>query len=253
MIKEYFRAKSIDEAVQIIEGNAANVRPMGGGTKLNIEKGEALSVVDLQDLGFDQIVKKGSTITIGATVSLSALSLNDQIPADLIKAIKLQDNQNLRNVSTVAGTLISAGSRSAFSTAMLALDAQFNWAPGNMVQSYGEYLPVRSAPKNGQITSEISFSGNTKLAFEYVARTPADLPIVSVAIGKWGSGRTRIVLGGYGKAPMMVLDGQEQGGAMPVIEAAFTTATDQWGSAEYRVKTAQILAQRCLAKLASKE
>lgn len=249
MIKNYYRAESIENAVSLLAQENIDIRPMGGGTKLNILVGEEFSVVDLQDLNLKEIHKKGNLLKIGALVTLNQLKNEDGLPDELKLAINLQDNQNLRNVGTVVGAMMSADGRSTFANAMLTLDAQFVWAPNNTSQSYGEYLAIRKSPKNEELITDVSFSIGAKFAFESVGRSPADLPIVSVGVAKWSSGRTRIVLGGYGKAPMMVMDGQEQGGAVEVVASAFMTATDQWATAEYRVATAQVLVRRCLDRL----
>ena len=79
-----------------------------------------------------------------------------------------------------------------------------------------------------------------------MARSPADLPIVSVAAAQWKSGRTRVVVGGFGAAPMMVMDGQSAEGAVDAVQNATSTAGDQWASAEYRMDVAQTLTRRCL-------
>jgi hypothetical protein len=59
----------------------------------------------------------------------------------------------------------------------------------------------------GWLIISISIPLNVKLSFEYVARTPADKPIVCAAVAQWNSGRTRLALGGYGKIPMLAMDG----------------------------------------------
>jgi len=89
---------------------------------------------------------------------------------------------------------------------------------------------------------------NVKLAYEVVARTPADQPIVCVAVAKWSSGRTRIVLGGYGDAPILACDGPESQGGEIAAASAYSQASDMWVSAEYRQEVARILTLRCLSQ-----
>ena len=67
------------------------------------------------------------------------------------------------------------------------------------------------------------------------------------AVARWSSGRTRIVLGGWGKAPMMVVDGKDENNVMPAIENATFNAEDEWASAEYRTDVARTLVKRCLS------
>jgi CO/xanthine dehydrogenase FAD-binding subunit len=125
----------------------------------------------------------------------------------------------------------------------------------------GEFLPLRAEQIQGKLITSITVPLNIKLAFDYVSRTPADKPIVCAALAQWNSGRTRLVLGGYGKSPMLAMDGTESegvdastadavlGSAQAAARNAFHEATDEWGSAEYRMEVAATLAKRCLENL----
>jgi CO/xanthine dehydrogenase FAD-binding subunit len=99
------------------------------------------------------------------------------------------------------------------------------------------------------LITSIEIPLNVKLAFETVARTPADKPIVCAALALWPSGRTRLALGGFGKAPLLAMDGTEPEGFETAARNAFHEATDEWASAEYRMDVAATLAKRCIAKL----
>jgi CO/xanthine dehydrogenase FAD-binding subunit len=132
---------------------------------------------------------------------------------------------------------------------MLALDAKLIWQPNEIEQPLGEFLPLRSGSWPGLLISNVRISLQTKLAFEYVARSPVDRPIILVAAAQWPSGRTRIVLGGYGRSPLIVVDGEANEGVLDAVEAAYLTAEDEWASAEYRAEVGKILAKRCLDRL----
>jgi len=116
-----------------------------------------------------------------------------------------------------------------------------NFYPSARADS-GEFLPLRP---RGLITS-ITIPLNVKLAFEYVSRTPADKPIVCVALAQWNSGRTRLAVSGYGKSPMLAMDGTASDDVATAARNAFHEATDDYGSAEYRMDVASTLAKRCL-------
>ena len=249
MIIEYHRPKTVDEALKLLKRKSPKTVPLGGGTTLNQPSDEQVAVVDLQDLGLDKIKKKGSALEIGAAAALQTLLDTKDLSAALAQAIQHEATYNLRQTGTVAGTLVSADGRSAFAAAMLALDAQITWMPGEVAHPLGDFLPLRADKWPGSLITIIAIPLQPKLAYQYVARSPADLPIVSVAVARWTSGRTRTVLGGYGQAPMLVMDGQEQDGALPVVENAFLNAADEWASAEYRVDVAKTLTQRCLEEV----
>jgi CO/xanthine dehydrogenase FAD-binding subunit len=262
MITTYHRPKTLDEALTLL--NQPNVIPLGGGTLLSHSTSDAVEVVDLQSISLNTIKKQGNHLEIGATVTLQQLLESEDCPAALKSALKLEAPLNLRNAATIAGTLVSCDGRSPFVTALLALDAKLEIKSINKFElmqmeinsrppkqdvttlGLGEFLPLRSEQIKGKLITSINVPLNVKLAFEYVSRTPADKPIVCAALVQWNSGRTRLVLGGYGKSPILAMDGTESEGLEAAARNAFHEATDEWASAEYRTDVAATLAKRCL-------
>ena len=257
MIVEYHRPKTLDEAIRLL--SKADTRPLGGGTVLNRPSPERFAVVDLQALGLNKIHKSGNKLEIGATATLQALLDSAHISPALQETIRLETTYNLRQMATVAGTLVACDGRSTFTTAMLALDAKvtviseqllaLNASEGSVI-SLGDLLPLRTELLRGKFITKIVIPLNVKLAFESVARTPADKPIVCAALAQWPSGRTRLALGGWGKSPLLAMDGNEPGGVKEVARNAFAEAGDEWASAEYRSEMAAVLAKRCLKQVA---
>jgi CO/xanthine dehydrogenase FAD-binding subunit len=257
MTTEYFRPNSLHEALNILE--SPNSRPLAGGTflntpeyKLKMERntGEATTaLVDLQNLGLDHIRKHGNILEIDACVTMQQLCENTNTPEDLKSAIKLEAPLNIRNIATVAGTLVSSNGRSAFTCAMLALDAKLMSEPGGFETLLGNYLPLREGSLPGKLITKVTIPLNVGFSFEYVGRTKYDLPIVCAAIAKWASGRTRLALGGYGTAPLLALDGTSEDDVMSAARNGYHEAADEWASAEYRAEAAAILAGRCFSRI----
>jgi putative selenate reductase FAD-binding subunit len=246
MITAYHRPKTLDEALTLL--TQPNRTPLGGGTLLSRPTTDPVEVVDLQALNLDSIKKSGNSLEIGATVTLQQLLESEHCPEPMKSALKLEAPLNLRNAASVAGTLVACDGRSSFGTILLALDAKIETRDSTedaRISNIGEFLPLRP---RGLITS-ITVPLNVKLAFDYVSRTPADKPIVCAALAQWNSGRTRLVLGGYGKSPLLAMDGTEAEGAEAAARNAFHEATDEWASAEYRMDVAATLARRCLESL----
>ena len=247
MITTYHRPQSLDEALTLL--TQPNRIPLGGGTLLARSTMDPVEVVDLQALGLDSINKNGNNLEIGATVTLQQLLEFVHCPEALKSALKLEAPLNIRNTATIAGTLVACDGRSTFATMLLALDAKIDIrysSADSRVSSIGEFLPLRP---RGLITS-ITIPLTVKLAFDYVSRTPADKPIVCTAVAQWNSGRTRLAVGGYGRAPMLAMDGTEAEGVETAARNAFHEAADDYGSAEYRMDIGAILAKRCLESLA---
>jgi CO/xanthine dehydrogenase FAD-binding subunit len=261
MIIEYFRPKKIAEAIELLSKTGMNIIPIGGGSSLNHSSSDSFAVVDLQELGLNTLKKRGNYFEIGATVTLQKLLEMEGLPTAIYQVIRHEATYNLRQVATIAGTLVASDGRSPFSAALLALDASLFLAPGKervpMQQesvdkmSLGDLIATREEFLNRRLITQVTIPLNVRLVYEYVARTPADVPIVCVALANWPSGRTRLVLGGYGSSPMLALDGIDPGGIELVARDAYSQATDQWASAEYRQEIAGVLTGRCWQKLFS--
>jgi len=255
MITTYHRPQTLDEALTLL--TQPSTVPLGGGTLLSRPGPAPIKVVDLQALGLNTLTPKGNALEIGATVTLQQLLESSDAPGALKTAIKLEAPLNIRNTATVAGTLVVADGRSTFTTVMLALDAkvtvdggsQTEVGPRSTIIGLGEFLPLRPDNLQGKLITRIEIPLNAQTAFESVARTPADKPIVCAALANWPSGRTRLVLGGYGAAPLLAMDGTEAEGLEAAARNAYHEAADEWAGAEYRMDVAATLAKRCIAKI----
>jgi CO/xanthine dehydrogenase FAD-binding subunit len=251
MITVYHRPKTLDEALALL--NQPNRMPLGGGTLLSRPTTDAIEVVDLQSLDLGTIQQQGNSLKIGATVTLQEFLESERCPEALKTPIRLEAPLNLRNAATIAGTLVSCDGRSTLVSALLALDARMeevrlgHSSIESRTSNLGDFLPLRNL--QGTLITSISLPLNTKSAFEYVSRTPADKPIVCAALARWNSGRTRLVLGGYGTSPLLAMDGTEAEGLETAARNAFHEASDDYASAEYRMDAAATLAKRCLESI----
>jgi probable selenate reductase FAD-binding subunit len=250
MIIEYHRPSTLTEALELLGRPQPETRPLGGGTVLAAPSAEQVAAVDLQDLDLKQVSLKGKTLQIGAAATLQQLLDAEGLPAALAAAIRHEASYTLRQTATVAGALVAADGRSPFAVAMLALDATLALQPGDEALSYGDLLALRPAKLKGKLITEIVISAAVSLSYQYVARTPADLPIVALALCHWPSGRTRLALGGWGAAPVLAMDGREPSGVAEAVENALSAAGDQWATAEYRLTSARALAARAQAEVA---
>ena len=251
MILEYHRPESLDEAMTLLSRKKPATVPLGGGTMLSQPHTAEFAVVDLQALGLNEFKAAGNGFEIGAACTLQSLYEQPAIPEKLKSAIQLESTQNIREMATIAGALVMADGRSTFACSMLALDAQLFWLPGEKKISLGDWYSSRSTWKDGKLITKISFAGNAVFELEMVNRTPDDLPIVCAAAAKWPSGRIRLVLGGWGKQPLMVADGEglTQDDAARAASDAYGEAGDAWATAEYRREIAGTLASRVTGRL----
>ena len=265
MITAYHRPKTLDEALTLL--TQPNRTPLGGGTLLSHSKADSVEAVDLQSLSLDFVKKQGNALEIGATVTVQQLLESEHCPESWKSTLKLEAPLNIRNSATAAGTLVACDGRSTFAALMLALDAKLEVKSINKFElmemeiesrpprqeiaslGIGEFLPLRLDQIQRKLITSISVPVNVKFAFDYVSRTPSDKPIVCAALAQWNSGRTRLVVGGYGKSPMLAMDGTEAEGVETAARNAFHEAADEWASAEYRMDVAATLAKRCLESM----
>jgi CO/xanthine dehydrogenase FAD-binding subunit len=251
MITAYHRPDTIEQALSLLSRPEVRTLPLAGGTAIDRQAGEPLEVVDLQALGLNGVEQKGNFLTLGAAITLQACLGVEALPVALKRAIQLECTYNLRQVASLAGTLLAADGRSPLTTCMLALDARLVVLPGDEQVGLGDLLPLRSVSLVGKLVTQVTIPTHARLAYEYVARTPADLPIVCVALAQWPGGRTRLAVGGFGPTPSLALDGPEAEGVVQAAQNACSEAGDAWASADYRCQVASVLAGRCLEALSA--
>jgi len=246
MIVEYNRPDNIESALELLSRKVPLTLPLGGGTVLNQQTLDNFAVVDLQSLGLNKIINDGKSIVIGATVSLQQALVENDIHEALKKAIKHEATYNIRQIATMAGTLVAADGRSPLATVMLAVGSNLIIQPGEEERNLGDFMPFRKDILPGKMITKIQHPLTPNLSYEYIARTPADRPIVCVSVARWKSGRVRVVLGGYGESPILAFDGKGSSGAPEAAQNAYSDAGDQWASSEYRREMASVLTKRCL-------
>lgn len=256
MIIEYHRPDTIDEVLSLLARKEPDTVVLGGGLFLNEVVEDPIAVVDIQSLGLGKIQAKGKKVILGAGTTLQAILENKKVPRALIRAVKYQETYNRRQIATIGGTLIAATGRSAITAVMLALDAEVELerqGEKTTKEPLGDFLPLREKQLKGRLMTRVIIPSEIKTEFEYVARSPADLPITAVAVSQWAAGRTRVILGGYGDQPIMVFDGPDSEGADIAAGDAYSQADDQWASADYRSETAAVLVRRCLNNIADQK
>ena len=249
MISEYFRPDSLDEALALLADPQKKLQPMGGGTRLSRQQLDIHGVVDLQAAGLDKIEAHGQRIMAGAMVRFNTLLNHPEIHPEIKRAIRIDASENIRNIASLGGWMMTSDGRSVFSTVLLALDTTLTWEPNIERVRMGNWLPLRDQESPGLLLTEAEWWLRPHLVFEYVARSPKDRPLVIAAAAQWGSGRTRIALGGFGKTPVIAMDGPEDMGADVASRDTYNEAGDQWASAFYRREVAAKLALRCLERI----
>ena len=246
---EYVRPATIPEALKALKRGTG----LAGGTTLAPRARHFASLVDLQALGLDTLTAEAGQVRLGAMLRLQKLVEAERgVPEALAEATRLEAGLNLRNTRSLAGSLIGCSGRSPLATVLLALHAQVRLEPGPVQWSLDELLDRRLQELQGRLATEIAFQTPGAMAYAGVARSPADRPIVCLAVARL-EGRAPaygVALGGYGPRPRLVADAEKALAsgeieiAAQAIEAACASSDDAWASGEYRVRASAALFRR---------
>jgi len=259
--------KNVDEAINLLM--EPDTRPLYGGVALHRESPTSVkAVVDLSNLAlkesrvFDAGFSLGSMLTL-EEARLKCLELGDEIPnARFLADIIRQDVPiTLRNTMTLGDALVERKTNSLLLTALVALDAQIDangWPRFIHDWLNAPEIEVRSA----LITAVALEKGDplARYAYEKVARTPADDPIVGAIVYacRDDTGQlvdVRLAMCGVDSHPIPLAAVDETLIASNGdIEAALAKLQlnppgDHWGSSEYRAAMARVLGQRVLEQV----
>jgi CO/xanthine dehydrogenase FAD-binding subunit len=157
-----------------------------------------------------------------------------------------ETGRNLREMSTLAGTLVGANGRSPLAIAMLAAGSQVSTMPENEEVTFERFLRARKNASQPWMITRFTVDTKADVKTEFIARSPADLPVVGVAVARWSNGQIRIAAGGFGDAPVLAYEGNDPIAAVSAVETAFIASDDEWASSEYRKAAAVMVVQRLL-------
>lgn len=259
-VREYHRPTEIRDALRLIQRNDVRTVPIGGGTSVVGEgTSEIEAVVDLSELGLHYIKREDQLLKLGATVRLQTIveELGDIANSSLSDAARRMAGWNMRNASTLGGSLASGDVHSPLSVVLAALDARITVADlsGESIISWEDL--AESLPLRGKLITAITIEAHPQLAaaYEQVARTPADRAIVSAAASIRPATDDQmgvvVVIGGL-LDKMVVLRQPSPDAPIADFVSEIDAGPDAsyqsnfLGSAEYRRSIAPILAQRAL-------
>jgi CO/xanthine dehydrogenase FAD-binding subunit len=209
MIVEYHCPETLQAALELLSRKSPRTLPLGGGTHLSHYHGDPIAVVDLRKLALAKTEHTDNYLKIGAMATLQELEDSEETPQAFKETVRFESNYNLRQAATAAGSLVSGDGKSAFVSALLALDAFITLQPGERRVAVGQWLGSGFTGKEGFLITSLMIPVEASLKYQFIGRSPMDKPIVSVAIGEWRTGRTRIVIGGFGPHPVLAMDGTD--------------------------------------------
>ena len=256
---EFYRPKTLTEAIELLERGV----PLGGGTALTPRRREIPGVIDLRELGLDNLELQDNTILIGAGLTLQKMvDAVHILPVALREVCIRESGWNMRNIATIGGAIMSGDGRSPLLTVLLALRTQAEIEPEGNTMPLVDLLQQRDNAGFYHLITTIRFDTPLALVYEQISRTPADRPIVCAAIAHFPEEEVgnmfQVALGGYGSHPIRVEEAESilesDGDIDAAVEACrkiYFEAGDAWASAEYRSQTCGVLVRRLLMELLS--
>lgn len=205
MVKEYFRPKTIEEALELL--SAPDSSALAGGTFLLAfearEKPERL--VDLFHAVPGGIKKDGDKFSIAAGTTFQELLESDLAPNVLKNAAKTMANRNTRNRATIGGNIAALRSCSSLVPILLALESKLEYA---IKGASTELIPLTdwiAAPKGIILEVKFSLPKGQKVAAIRSSRTACDIATSTAACSyRLENGiikDLKIALGGFAPGP----------------------------------------------------
>jgi len=227
MIVDYFRPKSIADALDYKKGQA-QARFLGGGTSIRHLK-EDIAVIDLQDLPLKAISETVGGYRLGAMGTLEQVFTLFAAHKDLQLALKIEASKNQRNQATLGGFLMLSDGKSPFFTCLCVLHCTVGYEDGGpKTISLDEFIEKRR--QFDHLITYLDIEMPERFVFESVGRSPLDKPIVCFAKANYRGG-SRVCVGGFGKTPMVI---EKVPASEQEITALLKLEDDAWATAAYR-------------------
>lgn len=263
-ISDYVKAKTLEEAYEL--NQARNSRVMGGMMWMRLGNGKVRTVIDLSELGLDQIEETENVIKIGAMCTLRQIeqceALKEMYGDGIAEAVRHIVGVQFRNQATVGGSIYGRFGFSDVLTAFLALDT-FVELYNNGIIRLSEF--VNRKPDKDILLSIIVRKSKRQFRYESVGRTKTDFPVIacSVVTGMVHGKETWYF--SVGARPMKAAliekqweipkDSPEEVIAEYAYQAAaeFNYGTNMRGSAGYRQHLAEVLIRREMSSILAEE
>lgn len=256
-IKEYVRAKSLEEAWQLNQ-NKKN-RILGGMLWMRLSRGMINTAIDLSELGLDTIEENEEEFSIGAMVSLRDLEVHEglnQYTNNAVKnAVKDIVGVQFRNMATVGGSIWGRFGFSDVLTVFLALDTYVELYKGGIV-SLEEFASMKA--DNDILVRIIVKKTAGNVVYLAMRNQSTDFPILTCAISNM-NGVYKAAIGARPSRAAVYYDAENRlaNGVTKETVKLFAedvakvanTQSNVRGSKEYRTHLIKVLVERALIEV----
>jgi len=197
-VKEYFKVKSIEEAINLKLQYGEKAMFIAGGTDVIVglknKKWSPEVLISLNDIpGLSYIKEENGTVKIGALTThreIERSSLIEKKIGALMDAVKNLGSVQIRNVATIGGNLCNAAPSADTAPPLLVHNAfvTLEGKGGRRSLPLEEFFlgPGKTAKKEDEVLIEISLPTPPKTAksayWKHTRRAALELPIIGVAV-----------------------------------------------------------------------
>ena len=251
-ISEYHRPATLDAALELLARPAPRTRPLGGGTHFRGRLPQAEALVDLRLLHLGGIQRAGNAWKLGAAATLEEVLQAGELPPALRRAAGRQAAYNARQRATLGG-LVAAADSGPLLACLLALNTQVDLEPGAQVVPLDLFLANDDLASKSLVLS-LAFNPGRRLGLAMLGRSPADVPILSVAVAatRAGDGLQQVwAAAGAAGQPWWFERQLDPADSAAALQRAAGVAwqDDVRASAGYRQSMLPVLLRRALAEL----
>lgn len=245
MVKQYFRPKTLVEALQTLRADKSALALSGGTFLLGSQFRDApLSLVAVSGLLPKKIELHGETLTIGAGASFQDILDSPVCPPVLKSAALGMADRNIRNRATVGGNIGADKSCASLPPLFLAAGARYRLVGGEFAQAETWHGAARHQNHEIIESVEIDFPEGKLFAYGKYSRTSCDLAVITCAICAYpgpdgGYRELRTALGGLSLHPRLFHETED-----------FAPLSDHRGGSDFKRKRAAILVAELKASLA---
>jgi CO/xanthine dehydrogenase FAD-binding subunit len=265
-LKTIHKPATLAEAIALVQ--QPGTYPLYGGAALQRSANPDVTAgIDLNRLELDYVRDSENSLRLGSMLTLeqarqACLERADEYPklAGLAMVLKAEMPETLRNTFAIGDLLMERNPQSPTLTALLAMGGIIKRVDLEMRFTMTAWLLMRQEFKRWLLAQVRVTRGGKRcgVAYEKVARTPADAPIVgAVAYVKFpGEGdqfQARLALMGAAPTPLpqprVTRHWETSGDLAAALDALeLDPLGDHWGSAEYRSEMARVVAKRALER-----
>ncbi|HKP17003.1 MAG TPA: xanthine dehydrogenase family protein subunit M [Gaiellaceae bacterium] len=274
----YRAPETLEETLALLEQHGDEATVLAGGQSLvpllNLRIARPRVVVDVNRVaGLGGFEAGGGALRLGALVRTAAVERDPGVAAGwpgLREAIRHSGHPQIRNRSTVGGSVAHADPASELPAVLVALEATVTLrsTAGARELAAADFFvgPFTTARRPDELVTEVRVGARPGAsAFREVARRHGDFALVGVYAGvdldDGSVGAARIALCGASPVPLRAVDAEHALAGRPLDERAIddaaeaaAAAVDPWddlnGPAEYRRDLARVLTRRTLSALA---